>query len=616
MLGGGDLQLGGVVVVEVHGPVAGELTGSDRGDPDSGKPGDQIREFSPSLLIRHGAQDDDLRRPRLRFQTRRSCLLDRVHPQLLESSFGLRGLRAQGVQQRVDVVDVPEPASVQRLRELRRDPDERDAQILRPLARRQFHGQPGESAADGLVGADHVQRADVLEVDHHVGVAEVLAERDERRVGGTGNPLERGQLLGVDRPGHLVVADLDERRRQLHRGIQVESDLDVGQPQRIHGRQRVPGLLSPRRQVPQRMVDVIHPQRVLHGAQRELHVAGSALRHRDALTRLAVTALLHPPHTEEHQQTGGRESPETAGGAHVENLVDPIGVSRIVRRLLGRRRLLRRLLPGRCVVHSAGGGGGAGDRTDSAPTELVDVGLRPRAFIDVRGRARVRSRLRGAGPGRYLLNATRLYGRRDRDGGLHGDRHVDDPPGVDQVGVGEVAPIRLHIVLRGVEDLRVSVAVAELLLGDRPQGVTGYDGHFLLDGGGLHRGLRRARGAAGRIRGQGEDPAGVEPVLGREGPAVRLLDPIVEVRDLFPPLPRAEGLLRDAPQRVTVLHRVSRRRRRLGSDGRIRVGFDGRGGGDRRGHGRQGGGRLGGGCAAGRGDDGRDAGEHDDHRGD
>jgi hypothetical protein len=124
---------------------------------------------------------------------------------------------------------------------------------------------------------------------------------------GRWEPARAGQLFGVDRPGHLVVADLDERRRQFGRGIQVERDLDVGQPQRVHGRQRVPGLLSPRGQVPQRVVDVIHPQRVFHGAQRELHVAGSALRHRDALTRLAVTALLHAPHTEEHQQTGGRE---------------------------------------------------------------------------------------------------------------------------------------------------------------------------------------------------------------------------------------------------------------------------------------------------------------------
>lgn len=100
------------------------------------------------------------------------------------------------MQERVDVVDVPEPAGVQRLRELRRDPDERDAQILRPLARRQLHGEPGEGAADGLVGADHVQRADVLEVDHHVSVAEILAERDERRVRGAGYPLERGSSSG------------------------------------------------------------------------------------------------------------------------------------------------------------------------------------------------------------------------------------------------------------------------------------------------------------------------------------------------------------------------------------------------------------------------------------
>lgn len=49
--------------------------------------------------------------------------------------------------------------------------------------------------------------------------------------------------------------------------------------------------------------------------------------------------------------------------------------------------------------------------------------------------------------------------------------HLHDPAGPDQTGLGQPRTVRLHTVLVELEDLLVAAAVAQVPLGDLPQGV-------------------------------------------------------------------------------------------------------------------------------------------------
>ena len=50
------------------------------------------------------------------------------------------------------------------------------------------------------------------------------------------------------------------------------------------------------------------------------------------------------------------------------------------------------------------------------------------------------------------------------------------PPRVDQVGIAQVPPVGLQLVAGGLDDVWVSVCVAEVVVRDLAEGVPGLDG--------------------------------------------------------------------------------------------------------------------------------------------
>jgi len=74
--------------------------------------------------------------------------------------------------------------------------------------------------------------------------------------------------------------------------------------------------------VAQGCVDSLGPQRVLHGAQLELHGGHRLVRHRDPLAGLAVAALLEPPPAEEGEEAGGECGADASDGGDLEVVLD------------------------------------------------------------------------------------------------------------------------------------------------------------------------------------------------------------------------------------------------------------------------------------------------------
>ncbi len=274
-------------------------------------------------------------------------------------------------------------------------------------------------------------------------------------------------------------------------------------------------------------------------------------------------------------------------------------------RLLGRRRLLlddvvpraSRLLD--VVRLDLGGtlgrrlGGGCGLLGSLVRSGLVR-GLRGARLLGTRRIGRrlagrlIRRVVRAVGPLRRALAARtpgpgvrrRLPRTRDRHG----------PAGKNEVGIGEPRPARLLRGARRLEHLRVLGPVAELLLGDPPQGVARLDDDLgrtrlgvrdvdrTLGPGGALRGpeldgMVRRTGLlpVRRLGGQLQHPARLDPVPGVERAATCLLHAVVQVGDLLEPRAVTQGLLGDPPQRVARLHRVGGRRRLVGRGTLARV---------------------------------------------
>ena len=133
--------------------------------------------------------------------------------------------------------------------------------------------------------------------------------------------------------------------------------------------------------------------------------------------------------------------------------------------------------------------------------------------------------------------------------------HGEDPARFDQVGVVECGTVGLLAVVVGRVDLAVAGRRSEMLGGDLGQGVAGGNDDLGAVRGAWSRFLAAAVGWQGVVRKE-QGPADVQHGgLGEVG-AVGLDAVAVEGVDLLPAPRVAEGLLRDPPQRVPLLHHI------------------------------------------------------------
>ena len=480
-------------------------------------------------------------------------------------------------------VDVPDPAGPDRLRQLRQATHDSDLQVIGPKGRRELGGDRGQDRDARRRVAVDGERAGVLEVEQHMRAVEVVAQGDQARErgGDLAELLGRGQgRVGRQGPDGRVAGG-HERCRQEGRAVQVELEVVVDEPGHAQLGERLASLGEQDRQASQGLVDPGQPGRVLDHPQLELDGLQVRRGHGDPLARTAAALLPDALETEQREQTGGHQRTDTSGGPDGQRLTVCGG-----RGVLGRRPGSGRGgrpgggLDGRRLAPRCRGGGGGRDRLDVG-CRCLGRGCRPL------GRRGVWYRRRGRGLGRG--GGVRWCGCR----GCRGCRAAGQgqlPAGPDEVRLGQVRPVVLQGG-RGGGDVGVAVTVTEVVLGDLPERVAGFDDDD-------PPGWAAGAGRRGGVFGQGELPAGGEPVRAGQGVAVGLRDAVVELRDLAEPGAVAEAVGRDLPQGVAGLHGVG-----AGGGSRVRC-RPGLLGSRRRGSGCTGGG-AGGGADGGCGDRGR-----------
>ena len=498
-------QVGVVLVLEVQDPVGGQgVGGGDRGDA---QPRDGAGQVGEATSLGGGglqAQQDDLGAEGL-FLVGGAGLVEGGGVLLVEGAADVLGLAVELADQLVQVVDLADAAVADDLGQAVGDSDERDGDVLGPAGGGQLHGHGIEDLGGQLGVAVDAEGAQALEVEQDLGASVVLADGDQRGVGGSGQVGVDVDGAGGQRPDDAVVGLGHEGLGQLRGGHEVEGDLLGRDAHEEQLRQVLAVLVGPAGQPALDDVELLSLLGLGDHAQLGLQLRGLLLGHGDGLAGLTAAALELAAQADDAQQSGRGEGADAADGGPCGDLLRG-SLLLVGGQIGGGRRGLRERAAGDGGGALLLGGGRGGCRRH---------GLAGQRVLRVLGRRGVRGGARGGG---------RLGGRRGRvvgRGGGFGRRRCG---GGRRSGGGGRLGVRVGL----------------------------RRGGCLLGGGRCRGGGAGAGGAVGQLHG----PAGHDEVGIGEGLAVGLGRGAHLLGELAPPAALAQLVPGDAPERVSLLHGV------------------------------------------------------------